>query len=152
MSTIVAQSTPSTASAIAIIRLSGEQALPLVKAVFSGFNGEVKPRYMYYGRLDTGKIRDDCMCVYFRAPHSYTGEDMVEINCHGSVAVCRGIIEYFLSAGAVMAQRGEYTRRAFENGKLDLTESEAVIDLINAQSEAEARSAFEQLGGALSAK
>lgn len=152
MSTIVAQSTPSTASAIAIIRLSGEQALPLVKAVFSGFNGEVKPRYMYYGRLDTGKIRDDCMCVYFRAPHSYTGEDMVEINCHGSVAVCRGIIEYFLSAGAVMAQRGEYTRRAFENGKMDLTESEAVIDLINAQSEAEARSAFEQLGGALSAK
>lgn len=152
MSTIVAQSTPPTASAIAIIRLSGENALPLVKAVFSGFKEEVKPRYMYYGRLDVGKIRDDCMCVYFKAPHSYTGEDMVEINCHGSVAVCRGIIEYFLSAGAVMAERGEYTRRAFENGKLDLTEAEAVIDLINAQSEAESRSAFEQLGGALSQK
>ena len=152
MSTIVAQSTPPIASAISIIRLSGENALPLVKAVFSGFKGEVKPRFMYFGRLDTGKIRDDCMCAYFRAPHSNTGEDMAEIYCHGSVAVCRGIIEYFLSAGAVMAERGEFTRRAFENGKLDLTESEAVIDLINAQSEAEARSAYEQLGGALSQK
>lgn len=150
VSTIVAQSTPATASAIAIIRLSGEDALPLCRKVFSGFKDEVKPRYMYFGRMDTGRVCDDCLCVYFRAPHSYTGEDMVEINCHGSVAVTRGIIEYFISAGAKMAQRGEYTRRAFENGKLDLTESEAVIDLINAESEAEARSAFGQLSGVLS--
>lgn len=152
MSTIVAQSTPNTASAIAIIRLSGEEALPLCRKVFSGFKGDEKPRYMYFGRLDTGKICDDCLCVYFKAPNSYTGEDMVEINCHGSVAVTRGIIEYFISAGARMAERGEYTRRAFENGKLDLTESEAVIDLINAESEAEARSAFGQLSGALSGR
>lgn len=149
METIIALSTPPTLSAIAIIRLSGKESLELVKEVFSGFRGEVKPRYMYYGTLDTGKIKDDCMCVYFRSPKSYTGEDMVEINCHGSVAITESIIEYFISKGAVMAERGEFTKRAFVNGKMDLTQSEAVIDLINAQSEAQARSAYSQLSGTL---
>lgn len=149
METIIALSTPPTLSAIAIIRLSGKESLELVKEVFSGFRGEVKPRYMYYGTLDTGKIKDDCMCVYFRSPNSYTGEDMVEINCHGSVAITESIIEYFISKGAVMAERGEFTKRAFVNGKMDLTQSEAVIDLINAQSEAQARSAYSQLSGTL---
>ena len=150
--TIVAQSTPAIASAIAIIRLSGKNALPLCRKFFSGFKGEVKPRYAYFGKFTAGGITDDCICIYFAAPHSYTGEDMAEIYSHGSVAVTRAIIEQLILAGATMAQRGEFTRRAFENGKMDLTESEAVIDLINAESEAEARSAYEQLSGALSEK
>lgn len=152
MSTIVAQSTPNIASAIAIIRLSGKDALPLCRKFFSGFSGEVKPRYAYYGKLTAGGITDNCLCIYFKAPHSYTGEDMAEIYCHGSVAVTRAVIEQFIAAGAEMAQRGEFTRRAFENGKMDLTESEAVVDLINAESEAEARSAYSQLSGVLSEK
>lgn len=150
--TIVAQSTPAIASAIAIIRLSGKDALPLCRKFFSGFKGEVKPRYAYFGKFTAGGITDDCICIYFAAPHSYTGEDMAEIYSHGSVAVTRAIIEQLILAGATMAQRGEFTRRAFENGKMDLTESEAVIDLINAESEAEVRSAYEQLSGALSEK
>lgn len=150
METIIALSTPPTLSAIAIIRLSGKESLQLVKSVFSGFNKkEVKPRYMYYGTLDTGKVKDDCMCVYFSAPNSYTGEDMVEINCHGSVAITESIIEYFIEKGVSMAQKGEFTKKAFVNGKMDLTQSEAVIDLINAQSEAQARSAYSQLSGTL---
>ena len=150
MKTIVAQSTPPIASAIAVIRLSGDQALALTARAFSGFKKEVKPRVAYYGTLDVGTIRDDCLCVYFCAPASYTGEDVVEIYCHGSVAITMAIIEYFIKNGAKQAERGEFTRRAFENGKLDLTESEAVIDLINARSEAEARSAYDQLNGTLS--
>lgn len=149
MDTIIALSTPPTLSAIAIIRLSGKESLELVKEVFSGFRKEVKPRYMYYGVLDTGVIKDDCMCVYFASPSSYTGEDMVEINCHGSVAITESIIEYFLNRGVRMAEKGEFTKKAFVNGKMDLTQSEAVIDLINAQSEAQVRSAYSQLSGSL---
>ena len=149
MSTIIALSTPATSGAIAVIRLSGTQSLNLVKKAFSGFKGEVKPRFMYYGTLDAGSVKDDCMCVYFKGPHSYTGEDVVEINCHGSVAIIKGIIEYFLQNGAVSAERGEFTKRAFINGKLDLTECEGVIDLINAQSAAQVKSAYSQLSGAL---
>ncbi len=152
MSTIVAQSTPPIQSAIAIIRLSGEESLTLTRSLFSAFGDSVVPRKAYFGRLDTGKIKDDCVCIYFQAPHSYTGEDVVEIYCHGSIAVTRAIIERFIELGARMAERGEFTRRAFENGKMDLTESEAVIDLINAESEAEARSAYNQLSGSLSEK
>lgn len=150
MSTIVAQSTPPLASAIAVIRLSGENALSITAEAFSGFKGKVEPRRAYYGTFTAGLVKDDCVAVYFAAPHSYTGEDVVEISCHGSVAVTAAIIEYCLVKGARLAERGEFTRRAFENGKLDLTESEAVIDLINAQSEAEARSAYDQLSGSLS--
>lgn len=126
--------------------------MALTRSVFSGFRESVIPRRAYFGCLDTGKIKDDCICLYFSAPHSYTGEDVVEIYCHGSIAVTRGILERFIELGARMAERGEFTRRAFENGKLDLTESEAVIDLINAQSEAEAKSAYNQLSGILSEK
>ncbi len=149
MSTIIALSTPPFVSAIAIIRLSGEKSLALTKQVFSGFRKEVKERVMTYGTLQAGEYKDDCMCVYFAAPHSYTGEDMVEINCHGSPTLANGIISWFLQNGAVSAERGEFTRRAFVNGKMDLTQSEAVIDMIEAQSQAELKNAYDQLGGAL---
>lgn len=150
--TIIALSTANTTCAIAVIRLSGDNAFEIVKKAFSGFGEKTQPRYMYYGTLDAGKVKDDCMCVYFKAPHSYTGEDVVEINCHGSTAIVKGILEYFLKNGAIMAQRGEFTQRAFMNGKLDLTECEGVIDLINAKTEAEARSAYGQLSGLLGRK
>ena len=149
MKTIIALSTANACGAIGIIRLSGDDSLKLVKDVFSGFSKEVKPRYMYYGKLETSKAIDDCMCVYFKAPNSYTGEDMVEINCHGSPALIKSIIEYFLEKGAVLAQKGEFTQRAFINGKLDLTQAEGVIDLINSQTQAQSRSAYEQLSGKL---
>lgn len=149
MKTIIALSTPNACGAIGIIRLSGDDCLKIVKAVFSGFKNEVKPRYMYYGKLETEKAVDDCMCVYFKGPSSYTGEDMVEINCHGSPALIKSIIEYFLKNGAVLAQKGEFTQRAFLNGKLDLTQAEGVIDLINSQTQAQSRSAYDQLSGKL---
>ena len=143
--TIVAQSTPAIASAIAIIRLSGKNALPLCRKFFSGFKGEVKPRYAYFGKFTAGGITDDCICIYFAAPHSYTGEDMAEIYSHGSVAVTRAIIEQLILAGATMAQRGEFTRRAFENGKMDLTESEDMAEIYSHGSVAVTRAIIEQL-------
>ena len=148
MKTIVALSTPPIASAIAIIRLSGDNALKIAGKFFD-FKDAI-PRHMYYGVLDTGDIKDDCMAVYFKKPNSYTGEDMIEINCHGSVAISTKIIQALIDEGAVMAQRGEFTRRAFENGKMDLTECEGVIDLINSQTKGEINSAYNMMNGVLS--
>lgn len=149
MKTIIALSTPNVSGAIGIIRLSGDDCLKMVSSVFSGFKKEVKPRYMYYGKIETTKAIDDCMCVYFKGPNSYTGEDMVEINTHGSPSLIKNIIEYFLENGALLAQKGEFTQRAFLNGKLDLTQAEGVIDLINSQTQAQSRSAYDQLSGKL---
>ena len=153
--TIAAIATPLTPSAIGILRLSGPGAVEAVDAVFTPFHGGPmstrSDRSLVYGALHDreGAVIDHCLCTVSRAPHSYTGEDTAELQCHGSPAALALGLEALFAAGARQAQPGEFTRRAFLNGKLDLTRTEAVADLIHAETPAAVRQAAGQLGGAL---
>jgi tRNA modification GTPase len=150
--TIAAISTPFGEGAIAVIRLSGPQALQIAGSIFRGKKAaaELTPRVQHYGAVFDAKRKiDDVLFTLFRAPHSYTGEDVVEIAGHGGVLVSRRILETLLQAGARSAQPGEFTQRAYLNGKMDLTQAEAVMDLISAQTDLALRAASEQLGGRL---
>ncbi len=153
--TIAAIATPMAPCAIGILRLSGPGAVAAADRVFSPFRGapmsERPDRTLVYGTLHDreGAVIDNCLCAVSRAPHSYTGEDTAELQCHGSPAVLALGLEALFAAGARQAGPGEFTRRAFLNGKLDLTRAEAVADLIHAESPAAARQAAGQLGGAL---
>ena len=151
MDTIVALSSAHGKGAIAVIRLSGSDSLSLLRGAFGGFD-RLSDRKAVFGALDVKNIKDDVVVVYYKAPKSYTGEDVVEISCHGSAVVIESIIRYFLQHGARLAERGEFTRRAFENGKLTLSESEGIIDLIDAKTESGARLAYNLAGGALKDK
>jgi tRNA modification GTPase len=150
--TIAAISTPIGEGAIAIVRLSGSAALAVLNRVFVGDVAPEAfvPRRVMLGRIqdDAGKV-DDVLVTWFRAPNSYTGEDLVEISCHGGILVTRRVLDLVLAAGARMADPGEFTQRSFLNGKMDLTQAEAVIDLIRAQTELALRAASEQLSGSL---
>jgi tRNA modification GTPase len=111
---------------------------------------KLRPRHVYSGEIhESNRKLDEVLLTYFRAPRSYTGEELVEITCHGGILVTRRILELLLSAGARMAGPGEFTQRAFLNGKMDLTQAEAVMDLIRAQTELALRAANEQLSGRL---
>lgn len=150
--TIAALSTPHATGAIAIIRISGSKTLEIVKRVFNfSSNIEIpKPRYAYYGRIldyPNNEILDDGICIYYKAPKSYTGEDMVEISCHGGILVSRKVLESILKAGARLAEPGEFTKRAFLNGKMDLIQAEAVNDLINSKTELILKMSNKLLGG-----
>ena len=153
--TIAAIATPMAPCAIGILRLSGPGAVAAADRVFSPFRGapmsERPDRTLVYGTLHDreGAVIDHCLCAVSRAPHSYTGEDTAELQCHGSPAALALGLEALFAAGARQAGPGEFTRRAFLNGKLDLTRAEAVADLIHAESPAAARQAAGQLGGAL---
>ena len=155
MDIIAAISTAPAASGIGIVRVSGAGCFALCDSVFRAANGlplsAQTARKMVYGEmLDTEKrVIDRGLAVRFPAPHSFTGEDIVELNCHGSPVVLREVLSALFAAGARQAAAGEFTRRAFLNGRLDLTEAEAVIDLIDAQTPAAARNAAAQLDGAL---
>ena len=137
---IAAVSTGNQISAIGIIRLSGEGCADVADRAFTLYNKEklsdAPNRKLMLGQLHDrqGRVIDQCMAVYTRGPHSYTGEDTVEFHCHGSPAVLAAGLEALYIAGARPAQRGEFTKRAFLNGKLDLTQAEAVIDLIESDS------------------
>lgn len=156
--TIAAISTGMTVSAIGIIRISGENCAQIAGKVFSSNNGktldECPNRRLILGSLfdKDGRVIDQCCAVYSRAPHTYTGEDTVEFHCHGSPAVLAAGLESLYLAGAVPAKRGEFTKRAFLNGKLDLTQAEAVIDLIEADTADAAANAAGQVGGVLQKK
>ena len=126
---------------VAIVRMSGAGALEIAKKLFSR-KGEFVPNMMYPGRIDAGAFSDYGMCVYFRAPRSFTGEDTVEFHCHGGSAIARGILSRTLSLGARLAQRGEFTKRAFLNGKLSLSAAEGMAEMINAESDAQVRAGF----------
>ncbi len=126
---------------VAIIRLSGEGALALARKMFSR-KGEMLPNTMYPGEIDGGTFRDYGMCVWFRAPKSFTGEEVVEFHCHGGVEIAHGILRRTLELGARLAERGEFTKRAFLNGKLTLSAAEGMADMINAQSEAQIRAGY----------
>ncbi|MEL7609226.1 MAG: tRNA uridine-5-carboxymethylaminomethyl(34) synthesis GTPase MnmE [Bacillota bacterium] len=145
--TILALSTP-VGGALAVVRLSGPKTKEILGRVFSG---SAEHRAVNYGKLsDEDGMIDRVTCVYYAAPQSYTGEDMAEITTHGGQAVVRRAMAALLAAGARMAGPGELTRRAFINGKLDLTQAEAVMDLIDASAERGARAAAEQLEGSVS--
>ena len=152
--TIAALSTPAGEGAIALVRLSGAEAIAIADQVFrgkqkpSGFASHVQ----HLGEVFVGgEMIDQVVLAVHRAPHSYTGEDLVEISCHGGVLVTARVLEACLRAGARAARAGEFTERAYLNGKMDLTQAEAVIDLIRASTDLALRSATEQLEGRLGA-
>lgn len=155
MDTIAAIATGAGVSAIGVLRVSGPAALAAAEAVFRPRDGRPlsahAPRMMVRGSLlgPEGETVDDCLAVFFLAPHSYTGERCVEFHCHGSPIVLRLGLQALFAQGARQAGPGEFTRQAFLNGKLDLTEAEAVMDLIDAESAAAAKNALSQLGGSL---
>ena len=153
--TIAAIATGSQVTAIGIVRLSGDSALAIADALFAPLSGrsmaDSAPRTLVYGRLHDreGALLDLCLCTVSRAPHSYTGEDTAEFQCHGSPVVLRALLDECFALGARQALAGEFTRRAFLNGRLALSSAEAVADIIDAESAESARNAAGQLAGAL---
>lgn len=153
MHTIAAISTPAGTGGIAVVRVSGNDALSLVDRLFRGKHAlrEARGYSVHYGELRSGEeVIDEVLCTVFRAPHSFTGEDTVEIACHGSVYIQQAVMQALIEAGVRMAGPGEFTQRAFLNGKMDLTQAEAVADLIAAQSQAEKNLALQHLKGGIS--
>ena len=153
MHTIAAISTPAGTGGIAVVRVSGNDALSLVDRLFRGKHAlrEARGYSVHYGELRSGEeVIDEVLCTVFRAPHSFTGEDTVEIACHGSVYIQQAVMQALIEAGVRMAGPGEFTQRAFLNGKMDLTQAEAVADLIASQSKAEKNLALQHLKGGIS--
>lgn len=152
--TIAAISTALMTAGIGVVRISGDGALAVAGKIWHGYKGKtiesMAPNTAALGVVcDGGGKIDQCIALVFRAPHSYTGEDVVELSCHGGVYIMRRVLDAAIAAGARLAQPGEFTKRAFLNGKMDLTQAEAVMDLIGAQGEAAARAALSQHEGAL---
>ncbi|SHJ21362.1 tRNA uridine-5-carboxymethylaminomethyl(34) synthesis GTPase MnmE [Flavobacterium haoranii] len=160
--TIVALATPSGAGAIAVIRLSGKDAITIASQVFQSVSGKdlskQKTHTIHLGHIvdpstgsgQVGKVIDQVLVSIFKGPNSYTGENVVEISCHGSTFIQQQIIQLLLRKGAKMAQAGEFTLRAFLNGKLDLSQAEAVADLIASDNEASHQIAMQQMRGGFS--
>ncbi len=160
--TIVALATPSGAGAIAIIRLSGKDAITIAADVFQSVSGKditkQKTHTIHLGHIvdpstssgQAGKVYDQVLLSIFKGPNSYTGENVIEISCHGSTFIQQQIIQLLLRRGAKMAQAGEFTLRAFLNGKLDLSQAEAVADLIASDNEASHQIAMQQMRGGFS--
>ena len=156
--TIAAIATPMTNSGIGIIRISGDQALDIIEKVFKPKKidkkiKEVKTYTAHYGHVYDGEtLLDECIVLVMKGPHSYTAEDVVEINCHGGVVVMKKVLEAVFKAGAAPAEPGEFTKRAFLNGRIDLSEAEAVMDLIQSKNEFAMSTSLKQLEGALGKK
>ncbi|MCM1049324.1 MAG: tRNA uridine-5-carboxymethylaminomethyl(34) synthesis GTPase MnmE [Clostridiales bacterium] len=154
--TIAAISTAMTESGIGIIRVSGEDAISIVDSVFVNKNNvkclsSYKSHTIHYGFIvdKNGNIVDEVMVSIMKAPYSYTTEDTVEINCHGGILMMRKIMEIVINAGARTAQPGEFTKRAFLNGRIDLSKAEAVMDIINSKNEFALQSSIKQLKGSV---
>lgn len=152
--TIAAIATAYGEGGIGIIRISGPKAFEILEGIFShGGKGGIKVRRATYGRVrdpETGEIIDEALAVYMKAPASYTAEDVVEIQCHGSVVSLRKILALVLKRGARLSEPGEFTKRAFLNGRLDLSQAEAVMDVVKAKTDKEYDVAISQLEGSLS--
>ena len=152
--TIAAIATPIGEGALSVIRVSGDSAIHNVASRFNGKQdlAKVKSHTAHFGHIvdDKNKTIDEVVCTIFRAPKSFTGEDTVEINCHGGILVTRRVLECILETGIRPAEPGEFTQRAFLNGKIDLSQAEAVADLIQAQSDKARQTSLDQLEGALS--
>ena len=152
--TIAAISTAQGQGGIGVIRISGDNAIPIADKVFQSVNNkklcELKGYSALFGHVvKDGEIIDEAVALVFKGPKSYTGEDVVEISCHGGMYITKEVLRTVFSAGAVPADAGEFTKRAFLNGKIDLTEAEAVIDIISAKSKTAARTALCAKNGAL---
>ncbi len=155
--TIAAISTASAPSGIGIVRISGKEAIPAADSIFRAANGkslsEADSHTLQYGHIEAeGKLLDEVLVSVFRAPRTYTKEDIVEINCHGGTLVLRSVLEAVLKTGVRMAEPGEFTKRAFLNGRIDLTQAEAVMDLIGSENRIAAESALSHLGGKMRRK
>ena len=154
--TIAAIATPMTNSGIGIIRISGDEALDIIEKVFKPKKKDkkikdVKTYTAHYGHVyDESTLLDECIVLVMKGPHSYTAEDVVEINCHGGVVVMKKVLEAVFKAGATPAEPGEFTKRAFLNGRIDLSQAEAVMDLINSKNDFALNSSIEQLKGGVS--
>ena len=156
MNTIATISTPIGSGAIGIIRMSGDEALNIASKIFStkllpSFK-EATPNMMYYGTISTKTIKDTVLAVYFKAPKSYTGEDLVEFQCHGGVRIVDEILKACLHNGAAIADKGEFTKRAFLNGKITLSDAEGIIDMISAESIAAMNARYRLSKGGISDK
>ena len=155
--TITAISTAQGEGGIGVIRISGDNAFEIADKVFKSINNkkiaEMKGYTALFGKIcHNGEEIDEAVALVFRAPQSYTGEDVVELSCHGGIYITKQVLRAVLDAGATPAQAGEFTKRAFLNGKIDLTEAEAVIDIISAKSKSAARAALFVKDGALRKK
>jgi len=151
--TIVALATPTGRSGIGVVRLSGENSRAILKTLVGGSPLRLQPRRAYLKQLadrKTSEVLDEALVTYFKKPNSFTGEDVVEISCHGSPVLLRQVIDICLAEGARMAEAGEFSLRALANGRMDLAEVEAIRDLIDAQTVASARQAVRQMRGELS--
>jgi len=153
MDTIVAVATSPGRSAIGIIRLSGPQSLEILRGVIQDKSFTPEPKHVFLKEIlrESGEPLDSALVTYFERPRSFTGEEMIELSCHGSPVVLRRVLDLTLCLGARLAQPGEFTLRAWKNGKMNLSQAEAIRDLINAQTEAAAAQAARQLKGELAA-
>ena len=155
--TIAAIATGMGNAGIGIVRISGENAFAVADAVFRGKNkkklSESKSHTAHYGHIyDGDELVDEALVLVMKAPHTYTRENVVEIDCHGGSYVTRRVLELVIKNGARAAEPGEFTKRAFLNGRIDLAQAEAVIDIINARNDYALKSSVNQLGGRLSEK
>ncbi len=154
--TICAIATASGRGAIAVIRISGSASLEVAKKIFKPSKvlpENIKSHHLYYGEIfENESIIDDVLMVYFKGPHSYTGEDSIEISCHGSIYIQQKIMELLINNGIRTAKAGEFTMRAFLNGKMDLSQAEAVADLISSHSKSSHSIAMNQMRGGFSSK
>ena len=150
--TIVALATPFGKGAIAVVRHSGKDAISIASKCFKGAElKKVDSHTVHYGHLiNSTEVVDEVMLSVFKAPRTYTAEDVVEVSCHGSTYIQERVVQLFLDNGARMADRGEFTLRAFLNGRIDLSQAEAVGDLINAESEKAKQVALNQMRGGFS--
>jgi len=155
MSTIVAISTAPGVGGIGIIRMSGSDAFGILEKIFKPKNKEkfenIKGYSIKYGNIvDNNEIIDEVLVSFFKAPKSYTTENMCEINSHGGIVMMNKILELCIKNGAILAEPGEFTKRAFLNGRIDLSQAEAVIDIINSKTDKELKISVNQLEGNLS--
>lgn len=152
--TIVAISTPIGSGGISIIRLSGPQSIEIADKLFISKKGKLpsafKPRVMTLGTITTSRFKELALVVVFKNPDSFTGEDLVEIQCHGGLKITEGVLDECMTLGARLAKNGEFSMRAFSNGKMSLSEAEGMIDMINAESVAELKSGYSLASGELS--
>ena len=152
--TIVAISTGASSGAISIVRLSGDNAVGIADKIFCSVKkskpSTFEPRMLTLGTISTTNFNEQAMCVVFKAPRSYTGENMVEFQCHGGTQIAKGVLRECLAQGARLATNGEFTKRAFLNGKVTLSSAEGMMDMINAESDAEVRAGYGLLSGKLS--
>ncbi len=152
--TIAAAATAMTPSGIGIVRISGKDAFSVADRVYRGKAdkklADQKANTIHYGFImDQGQLVDEVLVMLMKAPHSYTGEDTVEIDCHGGVLAMRKVLEAVLRSGARPAEPGEFTKRAFLNGRLDLSQAEAVMDVISAKNDYALKSSLSQLKGSV---